>query len=486
MAVSPCSSPTGWWRTSRVEVTRFSLQLGFAVTALGLAASACGDIGDENYVPPTRTAVNQIDLDNSPWCVGTCLPDYGSQRIDCNAEAGLEFFPYDVMNADAGTITQFYAYNDGTNDFMVAGPIPFDPAPVATNYEPQAVTVNDRCGPDGQLGMENVHHIRGGLFREWGGGMGRRLLDFVSTDCSRPAAEGEPDYCPDADPRIDGVTSDPSDDAYIQMSKATLANDFYGMMVDLRGWEGISFWARGGPNNTGGVRVGLGDRQLDDDVAFLENRAGLEPLCGRVRECGCRNHRPCTENDIPSANGVPTFSCWQPGIDPSPGELQAAGAAVSLLEDRPYDACGITACNEGAAAFAMGDTLTAAPDPLFATAEHPNMTFTQKTAQCLRYKLTNDLEDSFCYDPNNPATFPSDPPQQCGDVFAKGVTLTQDWQFFKIPFTELRQEGYAKPFGTLDLSKITLVRFTWSQGWVDVWLDDVRFYRHIGFTGQSQ
>ena len=33
-------------------------------------------------------------------------------------------------------------------------------------------------------------------------------------------------------------------------------------------------------------------------------------------------------------------------------------------------------------------------------------------------------------------------------------------------------------FSYLDLSKITLVRFTWMQGWLDVWLDDVRFYRH--------
>lgn len=485
------SSRARWWqRSSRV-------QAALVVTALGLAAPACGDIGDENYVPPARTIVNAADLNNSPWCVGTCLPDYGSQRIDCNAEDGVEFFPFDVMNADGTVVTQFYAYNDGTNDFMVAGPDPYVPGPVPTNYEPAVVPVTDRCGPDGQLTTEQVHHIRGGLFHEWGGGMGRRLLT-LATDCPNyPAQEGDPEHCPDADPRIEAVADNPP-----PLAGTSLRTDFYSMMVDLRAWEGISFWARGGPNNTGGIRVGLGDRQLDDDIAFLELRAGIEPMCGRVRECGCRNHRPCTLNDfateltppgvepaITTLQPAPSYSCWQPGFDPSPGQIEREQGTVNVnaLEDRPYDACNVTACNEGNAAFAGGMTLTAAPDPLFATSLHPsNDPNNPFTAECLPYKLDNDLEDYFCYDPNDPARAPADAPERCGDVFAKGVTLTQDWQFFKVPFTELRQEGYAKQFGTLDLSKITLVRFTWSQGWVDVWLDDVRFYRHIGFTGQSQ
>jgi hypothetical protein len=66
------------------------------------------------------------------------------------------------------------------------------------------------------------------------------------------------------------------------------------------------------------------------------------------------------------------------------------------------------------------------------------------------------------------------------------VALTNDWQFYKVPFTELRQEGYGKEFQYLDLSKITLVRFTWMQGWLDVWLDDVRFYRQADAPPASE
>ena len=104
------------------------------------------------------------------------------------------------------------------------------------------------------------------------------------------------------------------------------------------------------------------------------------------------------------------------------------------------------------------------------------------TAQCQLYKLTNDLEEYYCYDATKPASFPPDQPHRCGDGWEKGVALSTDWQFYTIPFTELRQEGYGQEFSYLDLSAITLVRFTWTQGWVDVWLDDVRFYRHPGFA----
>lgn len=436
------------------------------------AFAACGGIGDESYTPPEREPLNQVDLANAPWCIGTCLPDYGSQQIDCSAEAGVEFFPIDVMNpAPNGTVTDFYQYNDRTNEFLVSGPLGYDPNTLPMNFAPPAVEVNDRCGPDGELGTEWVHHFRGGLFREWGGGIGRRLLNFA-TGCSYPAAEGDPGYCVEADPRIEAAAEN-----LPEAEAQQLRTDFYGMMVDLRGWDGISFWARGGPNNTAGIRVYVGDRQLDEDIAFVEARAGIEPMCGRIRECGCRNHRPCTLNDLDRGGAHPGYSCWQPGLDPSPAEVLAAtGRTEAIFEDFPYYACGITACNEGNPSFANGLVETEAADPLFATAEHPTY---EGTAQCLPYKLVNDLEDFFCYTPGDPAQVPPDAPELCGDGWAKGVALTTDWQFYKVPFSELRQEGYGKLFGNLDLSKITLVRFTWMQGWVDVWLDDVRFYRNI-------
>jgi hypothetical protein len=444
---------------------------------LTLIASGCGSIGDENYVPPSTTPLNQVDLANKPFCIGTCTPDYGSTRIDCDAEAGLEFFPVDVMNGDTGTVTGFYAYNDGSADFMVAGPTPFDGTAIVSNdpvsmqlsnYEPPTVQVNDRCGPDGKPESNNVHHLRGGMFTEWGGGMGRRLLNFVtqaSPACmARGALPGEPDYCPDPDERIEAAADLPRN------ASNNLRSDFYGMVADLRGWEGISFWARQGPDNTAGIRVYVGDRQLDDDIAFLEAGAGIKPMCLRARECGCRNHRPCTSNAP-----LMGFSCWDDELDVSPATLREQAMAAGRTFYNPYDVCGNTLCDSINAAWQR-------PDPLFSTPDNPT---TAGRAQCQLYKLTNDLETYYCYDRENPDSYPPDGPQQCGDGWAKGVKLSTDWQFFTIPFTELRQEGYGQEFASLDLSKITLVRFTWMQGWVDVWLDDVRFYRHAPGAQQT-
>jgi hypothetical protein len=480
---------------SRSRSSSFSLTvrgLAFSVLSLGAVTStqmlACGDVGDDSYVPPNVTALNQVDLNNEPFCVGTCRPDYGSQRINCSADDGLEFFPVDVLNGDgngrdggavgATTATGFYAYNDGTADFMQAGILEYprdaivtnDPSSTGvTNYEPPTVPVNDRCGPDGQPGPTNAHHVRGGLFYEWGGGIGRRLTNFVTAPAAMPAClaagagPNDPEYCPDPDPRIESVADLPEN--------PTLRTDFYGMVADLRGWEGISFWARQGPNNTGGIRVYVGDRQLDEDIAFLEANAGLTPMCQRVKECGCRNHRPCTPDTIQRATPRVELSCWDPAAgDTPPSQLQAeSGLGTAFVN--PYDICGDFLCD----AINPAWTIT---DPLFATpaATPPG------TAQCQLYKLTNDLEEYYCYDANNPASFPADQPKRCGDGWAKGVALSTDWKFFKIPFTELRQEGYGQEFSYLDLSAITLVRFTWTQGWVDVWLDDVRFYRHPGFA----
>jgi hypothetical protein len=449
-----------------VATGRCMAQLGACVLAAAALASAfagCG-VGDASYTSQPGEPVNLVDLQSPPYCVGTCLPDYGSQRVDCSADDGLEFFPFDVLNAEAGSVTGFYAYNDETAEYMVAGPTAY--SSTLANYGPPSVLAHGLCGPDNQVRDSYVQHLRGGLFREWGGGMGRRLLDFVTPggggSCpAGPSRPEDPDYCPDTDAHFEkgieaGVTP--------RTLATQLRSDFYGMVADLRGWEGISFWARQGPNNTAGIRVYVGDRQIDEDIAFLEEGAGIAPMCRRARECGCRNHRPCTPGDGALVN----WYCWDPAEIPS---LQAVYAEYALrgeqaLFEKRYELCGPTACDAPNAAFT-------AVDPVFSTPAGG----VGGTAQCLSYNLTTDLEDYFCFDPNNPGSFPPDGPERCGDGWSKGVTLSDDWQFYEIPFTDLRQEGYGKEFPDLDLSKITLVRFTWMQGWVDVWLDDVRFYR---------
>lgn len=470
LGITQTSAQTGSPARRSAGARRFSAAVGVGVAlSFGLAGFAgCGGVGDESYVPNPGVPINQADLSSAPYCVGTCEPDYGSTQVDCTADDGLEFFPADVLNADGGVVTGFYSYNDDTSEFMVSGPGGY--STTQPNFQPPAVTVNDLCGEQNEqeVGPNQVHHLRGGLFREWGGGMGRRLVDFVTPlGCpAGPSRETDPEFCPDADPHLEEAIAAGAD--------ATVRSQFYGMMADLRGWEGISFWARQGPNNTAGMRVYIGDRQLDEDIAFLENRAGVTPMCSRVRECSCRNHRPCT----PGGGGLIDSYCFDPNETPNFFELRqqyfARGEQVLFEERFPF--CGASACNDPYEAFT-------APDPLFTTPENPT---SPGTASCNVYKLTNDLEDSFCFDPDKPETYPADGPERCGDGWAKGVNLTNDWQFFKVPFTDLRQESYGKEFQYLDLSKITLVRFTWMQGWVDVWLDDVRFYRQASAAPASE
>jgi hypothetical protein len=96
--------------------------------------------------------------------------------------------------------------------------------------------------------------------------------------------------------------------------------------------------------------------------------------------------------------------------------------------------------------------------------------------QCTPYSYKGGITYSHCY---NPETDPKPPenPQQCGDYWLKPVALGTDWQFYKVPFTSLIQQGWAKRFYQLDLTSITDVRIQWDRGWLDVWISDVRFYR---------
>src|SRR6185436_18848453 len=119
--------------------------------------------------------------------------------------------------------------------------------------------------------------------------------------------------------------------------------------------------------------------------------AGLTPLCGRSRECGCRNHRPCTSN-APMLG----FSCWDPALDVPPSTLRDQAMAAGSAYINPYDICGTSVCDALNPAWQR-------MDPLFSTPDNPT---TPGTAECQLYKLTNDLEAYYCYDENKPESLP--------------------------------------------------------------------------------
>jgi hypothetical protein len=65
------------------------------------------------------------------------------------------------------------------------------------------------------------------------------------------------------------------------------------------------------------------------------------------------------------------------------------------------------------------------------------------------------------------------------------VHVGTEWKFYAVPFTDLQQQGFAKESRALDLHSVSVVRFLWDRGWVDYWLDDVRFYRRVNAAGQD-
>ena len=412
-------------------------------------------------------------------CVGQCSPDYGARPItieECaRVEMGLEFFPVPVWDWEVANVAltgdiQAYTYQDGTTEFLSTS------TPTCSVEEAAALGENTTCqanynplpAPVDRCGSTQALHVRGGPFREWGGGFGKRLDNVANLAAAAmggscpPVPPQEPDpslpaVCPEFDPYVANAPG-----VFIPASGATyqfaeIESLYYLMMVDLREWEGISFWARRGPDSQPGFRIALGDRNLDDDVSMLTTAGGLtNPRCRRAKECGCRNHRPCT----PGPQGG--FFCWDPALD-----VNVEAQMHPWNHELPR--CGATQCDYRYAAYER------VPDWPFITPEHGDNFASAATASCNSFTFKNDITRDQCFDPNGLP--PPEGPERCGDPWFSPVRLSEDWQFFRVPFTELRQEGYGKEFPVIDLSAITMVRFTWTVGWVDYWIDDVRFYR---------
>ncbi len=68
--------------------------------------------------------------------------------------------------------------------------------------------------------------------------------------------------------------------------------------------------------------------------------------------------------------------------------------------------------------------------------------------------------------------------KNCWNHFGKDVTLTTDWQEYRIPFADMKQEaGWGEPYPMITTSKVIAVN--WSVGpnrAFDLWIDDVQFF----------
>jgi hypothetical protein len=239
--------------------------------------------------------------------------------------------------------------------------------------------------------------------------------------------------------------------------------------VDVSQWDGISLWARRGPESQAGIRVTVGDKYTDDDLNVDGDRDdpnsdGIDSeqrYCKRARECECPSNRPCNVvPDFPDPNtaGELLKVCWDPRYDSTPVAEEIGNLNTLYVGARGerYYTCEYSACNQP---FSAGG-----PDPVF-----------QRKA-CTPFASLNGQNNSYCFNPGEDPT-PAEGYEKCGDHWQTPIHLSTDWQLYLVPFSGMLQQGYGKESPRLLTDQISIVRFTYEGGWVDVYVDDVRFYR---------
>jgi hypothetical protein len=379
-------------------------------------------------------------------CLGpSCIPPDGgapvtsAPLVDCtSAELPFQFSPFMILDNEQSASAQFfYDYEDGTSGVTPSG------------YSPPALAQN-RCLTDTS---NHVFHISGGPFLGWGGGIGI-ALQHLNQDESLCTGATPPDYCPP-----------------LGMGAAGQAINF--AALDVSQWDGIAFWARRGPNSQPLLRVLVGDKYTDDDISYLMYLGNpKEPrFCERDRECDCTylsascsfysadpsidpTYAAIVTNDVDGGG----YYCGNPGSVAGTTSSQT-GVVISVNGSSASNKCNVTSCDAVYPAYPNNG-----PDPAFVG----------KT--CAPYTYRNGSEVDLCYNPGtDPA--PAEPDEQCGDHFSFPVNLSTDWQLYTVPFSVMSQQGWAKQAPTFDLTSVSVVRFTWDVGYIDYYLDDVRFYK---------
>jgi len=435
---------------TREKPQRAELQRGLLV-GLCMLAACIPDAGNQTPAAPAGFCVRPP---------AQCTPDVGAPTVDCAAaEAGLEFFPFPIADfEEANGANQFigqfmYSYTDATAQVYANN----DGTQAPVGYEPMATATNV-CNTDTQ---NHVLHVSGGPFLGWGGGMGV-AMEHLNQDLGL-CPYGVPsqyDFCPPAE-----------------------ADDVVGITtLDVSQWDGVAVWARRGPDSQPLLRVLVGNKYVDEDVSFLEY--GEDPTkpryCERVRECDCVNGKAC---DYWSGGGgagtafTTGYYCGDPAADPAPGTISGNGVQAT-------NSCNATQCNQPYPAYATMypdfsrcdepiDPVLC-PDPTLSPTTGTDPQFYKRP--CTPYAFRTGTQGSYCFDPASDPP-PAEPDQQCGDYWTFPLHLSTDWQLFLVPFTTMYQQGWAKRWPFFDISSVSVVRLTWDVGWVDYWIDNLRFYR---------
>jgi hypothetical protein len=361
------------------------------------------------------------------------------------AEENLEFAPFMIADFEQGVSRNggatyigaqyMYSYTDGTGKALPQG------------YQPPAIG-EDRCGNDPS---NHVLRMTGGPFLGWGGGMGVGLMHLVQERVSTgPTGQLQNGLCPNS------VADRRRPDRPSYCSPNTFPEEVTGAALNASEWDGVAFWARRGPNSQPLLRVLVGNKDTDDDIAYLMYAGDptRRLYCERVRDCACPyQDRDCTlyhtlppESPAVCNSFVPDqYYCGAPCTTPS-------------SFDTGNNFCRESACDAPYAAYP-----DRGPDPQFAG------------QSCLPFTYRSGVTTNLCQGPTGKA--PAETDQQCGDHFTFPLHLTTDWQLYLVPFAEMSQQGFAKKAQTFDLTTVSVVRLTWDAGYIDYYVDNLRFYR---------
>jgi len=301
-------------------------------------------------------------------------------------------------------------------------------------------------------------HVRGGRFNYFGGG----AEHTVGLDC--PGADDpeiDPGQAEACNLMVDAVGDGRTDKAF-DMTKV--------VRPDGIKYTGIAFWARRGPDSGSGLFVAFQDKYTSDRLARTTRLPDgtVSPgvgYCKRYRQCypNCADGTECKPFQF-ADEAFPIARCVPPGIDPTSAMMEKA------LAQKLYPPCG-AGSKPGDMPFIGGACTPPSYDP--------DIDF--DNTQCKPYNFTGLDENYFCYGDTPPAN----PDERCGDGFLSSISLSTDWQFYKIPFSAFQQQGFGKKVppskwlpNKTDIPEAALqtIVFAFSVGNIDFYVDNLSFY----------
>jgi hypothetical protein len=319
-----------------------------------------------------------------------------------------------------------------------------------------------------------VIHMRGAGFRYYGGNIAH-ILAGDNYPMTGPA--NDPLHCPPGSDLCRPVTPDGATTNSAGFPLAPTKNDRQNLGTwelpalhtywDVSKYDGVSFWARRGPDSMGTLLVTLAEKHTSDDM----NRQN-ETYCRRILACHstCQNYQQCLPSTISGdvtqtdpANPTQVLRCYDPAKGMPPLQTGSSGASDDEL-DAVYPRCGSSACT-----FRQ---------------TYPDADFEGK--ECKPYTFTSGESNEYCYNADGHDALgnvvPVDPPppsrfDRCVDGYTSTVQLSTEWTLYTLPFSEMRQGGYGKVSPYFDLTSLYSITLGWGVGNVDFFFDDISFYR---------